>query len=398
MARRLALGVLLLALVATAPAAGDVVQRKATVDQRIQRLHDRIDYERTQEGVLTTKISALTGRIRTLEGQVGAASDRLTALEQDLALHRDKLDRLTQLYRLESRRLTFLRGQYREAVRRLDARLVAIYEADNPDTIAVVLSATSFSDLLDQLEYLKQIGKQDREIADEVATAKAEMAAARARTKRTRAGVAAETHTIAVRTAEQRAVHEQLLASQQALVATRAQERQSLASAKESEAAYLNEVDGLAQVSAQLGAQIQAAQARAAASGSSYSSGSGVSSHGLIWPVQGPVTSPFGMRWGRMHEGIDIGVPYGTPIHAAASGTVIYAGWMSGYGNLTVIDHGNGLATAYGHQSSIAVSNGQTVGQGDTIGYVGCTGHCFGPHLHFEVRVNGQPVDPLGYL
>jgi murein DD-endopeptidase MepM/ murein hydrolase activator NlpD len=398
MARRLALGVLLLALVATAPAAGDVIQRKAAVDQRIQRLHDRIDYERAQEGVLTTKISAITGRIRTLEGQVGAASDRLAALEQDLALHRDKLDRLTQLFRLESRRLTFLRGQYRAAVRRLDARLVAIYETDSPDTIAVVLSATSFSDLLDQLDYLKQIGKQDREIADEVATAKEEMAAARARTKRTRAGVAAETHAIAVRTAEQRAVHERLLASQQALVVTRAQERQSLASAKESEREYLNEVNGLAQVSAQLGAQIRAAQARAAASGPSYSNGSGVSAQGLVWPVQGPVTSPFGMRWGRMHEGIDIGVPYGTPIHAAASGTVIYAGWMSGYGNLTVIDHGHGLATAYGHQSALAAGVGQTVAQGDTIGYVGCTGHCFGPHLHFEVRVNGQPVDPLGYL
>jgi murein DD-endopeptidase MepM/ murein hydrolase activator NlpD len=104
------------------------------------------------------------------------------------------------------------------------------------------------------------------------------------------------------------------------------------------------------------------------------------------------------MRWGRMHEGIDIGVPYGTPIHAAAAGTVIYAGWMSGYGNLTVIDHGHGLATAYGHQSSLAAPNGQTVSQGQVIGYVGCTGHCFGPHLHFEVRVNGQPVDPLGYL
>ena len=104
------------------------------------------------------------------------------------------------------------------------------------------------------------------------------------------------------------------------------------------------------------------------------------------------------MRWGRMHEGIDIGVPYGTPIHAAAAGTVIYAGWGDGYGNLTVIDHGNSLATAYGHQSSIAVGLGQSVTQGQVIGYVGCTGYCFGAHLHFEVRVNGEPVNPLAYL
>jgi murein DD-endopeptidase MepM/ murein hydrolase activator NlpD len=99
-----------------------------------------------------------------------------------------------------------------------------------------------------------------------------------------------------------------------------------------------------------------------------------------------------------MHEGIDIGVGDGTPIHAAASGRVIYAGWMEGYGNLVAIDHGRGISTAYGHQSSIAVSNGETVSQGQVIGYVGCTGHCFGPHLHFEVRINGSPVDPLGYL
>ena len=122
---------------------------------------------------------------------------------------------------------------------------------------------------------------------------------------------------------------------------------------------------------------------------------------GLIWPVDGPVVSGFGYRWGRMHEGIDIAVPAGTPIRAAASGTVILQQGESesgGYGNFTCLDHGGGLPTCYAHQSAFAVSSGQSVSQGDVIGYVGCTGHCFGDHLHFEVRVNGAPTDPLGYL
>ena len=104
------------------------------------------------------------------------------------------------------------------------------------------------------------------------------------------------------------------------------------------------------------------------------------------------------MRWGSLHPGIDIGVGMGTPIHAAASGRVISASYSGGYGNLVVIDHGNGLATAYAHQSSMAVSPGQQVSQGQVIGYVGSTGFSTGPHLHFEVRVNGSPVDPMGYL
>src|SRR5207237_6493097 len=140
----------------------------------------------------------------------------------------------------------------------------------------------------------------------------------------------------------------------------------------ESERQGVSEAQALEQVSASLGAQIQAAQ-----SASSYSPPASTPSSGLAWPVNGPVTSPFGMRWGRLHAGIDIGVPYGTPIHAAASGRVIYAGWMEGYGNLVFIDHGGGISTGYAHQSRIAVVNGQTVSQGDVIGYVGCTGHCF---------------------
>ena len=392
--RRLALAFLLL-LVCAAPAAGDVVQRKQQVDDRITRLHEKIESARAAEGVLTDRISQITGRIRRLQATVGSATTRLETLERDLALHRDKLGRLNELFRLETERLGFLRRQYADALRRLEARIVQIYEADRPDTVAVLLSAESFSDLVDQLDYLNEIGVQDRHVAGEVERAKEDVAAARERTRRTRAGVAAETRAIAARTSEARAVRDRLLASRNALASTRLQQQRTLGSIKQSEAEYVGEVEALSRVSSQLGAQIAAAQARAASAGPVVSH---VSSSGLIWPVSGPITSPFGMRWGRMHEGIDIGAAYGTPIHAAASGTVIYAGWMSGYGNLVVIDHGNGLATAYGHQSALAVGNGAVVSQGETIGYVGCTGHCFGPHLHFEVRVNGSPVDPLGYL
>jgi murein DD-endopeptidase MepM/ murein hydrolase activator NlpD len=99
-----------------------------------------------------------------------------------------------------------------------------------------------------------------------------------------------------------------------------------------------------------------------------------------------------------MHEGIDIAVPTGTPVVAAASGTVIVAGWLGGYGNLVVVDHGNGIATAYGHNTSVTVGVGQAVAQGQLIAYAGSTGHSTGPHVHFEVRVNGAAVDPFGYL
>jgi murein DD-endopeptidase MepM/ murein hydrolase activator NlpD len=117
-----------------------------------------------------------------------------------------------------------------------------------------------------------------------------------------------------------------------------------------------------------------------------------------IWPVNGPVVSPFGQRWGRLHAGIDIAAPAGTPIRAAAGGTVAIAGPTGAYGLYTCIQHGGGVATCYAHQSSISVSSGASVKQGQVIGAVGCTGRCFGDHVHFEVRVGGSPVDPTGYL
>jgi murein DD-endopeptidase MepM/ murein hydrolase activator NlpD len=122
------------------------------------------------------------------------------------------------------------------------------------------------------------------------------------------------------------------------------------------------------------------------------------SAAGLIWPCRGPLTSPFGMRWGRMHQGQDIACGYGTAIHAAKAGTVVFAGVMSGYGNVIIIDHGGGFSTLYAHQSRLAASVGQHVDQGQVIGYVGSTGHSTGPHLHFETRFGGVARNPRPYL
>jgi murein DD-endopeptidase MepM/ murein hydrolase activator NlpD len=388
MQRLLVAVVALLAVVA--PARGDDSTRKHQVDARIGTLQSRLTSQRQQEQGLRAEVSDYTTRIRALESRVGDVALRLQTLETDLGLHQHRLDALNELFRLESERLTFLRGQAAVATSRLDQRLVDIYESETPSTFEVFLGARDLDDAIDQVQLLSEIGIQDRRVAGEVADARMQVRAAHAKTTALRAPVHSETAVIAARTAQTREIHDQLVGARDDLSSSRLQKLVDVSQLTAAERAEASEIDALQTSSQSLAVSIRAAQGNAP-SGTP-------SSTGLIWPVSGPITSPFGWRWGRMHEGIDIGVGYGTPIHAAAAGTVIYCGWESGYGNLVVIDHGGNLATAYGHQERIAVSCGEQVAQGQVIGYVGCTGHCFGPHLHFEVRIGGNPVDPLGYL
>ena len=409
--RRLLLGLIVMLIIA-APAGADIAGRKQSVDARIGRLQTQIAAAKQREAALAEDIAVATTQIRTLEHQVGDVSGQLVVLERDLALHRQRLAHLSELLNLQTRRLLRLGREYKLARTRFDRRLVAIYQQDDTTTMDVVLSARSFTDLLERLDYSRQIGSQDEAIARDVSAARAELRDERARTRRTKRAVASATRVISVRTAQVRAIRERLVARKTQLAAARGEKQRAFASTRVAAREAAGEAAALASVSNQLAAQIEAARvaeaARAAEAArtpapapravAAPTAAPTPSASGLVWPVSGPVTSPFGMRWGRMHEGIDIGAPSGTAIHAAASGLVIYAGWMGGYGNLMIVDHGGGLATAYGHQSGFAVGSGTQVAQGQVIGFVGCTGHCFGPHLHFEVRVNGSPVDPLGYL
>jgi murein DD-endopeptidase MepM/ murein hydrolase activator NlpD len=389
MTRRLVIGVLAM-LAAATPALADIVHKKQSVDSRIAGLQERVQATKTREAALQREIDSVSANIRSLSQQVGLVSERLAPLERDLELRELKLNRLNALFELQTQRLTFLREQYRVAVTRFNQRLVAAYETDAPDELSFLLSARSFSELVDGLDYVRLVIRRDREIADEVGAAKQEVTVARNETRRDRDDVRQQAQVVAVRVHQVRVLRDALVANKGQLEAARERKRVSLDKLSSSERADAEEIDSLQQVSADLAAKIRAAQA--------HSTVRRVSNSGFIWPVNAPITSPFGWRWGRMHEGLDLGAAYGTPIEAAAAGVVIYAGWEGGYGNLVVIDHGGGLATAYGHQSRIAVSVGQNVAQGEIIGYVGSTGHSTGPHLHFEVRVNGQAVDPLGYL
>jgi murein DD-endopeptidase MepM/ murein hydrolase activator NlpD len=400
MGRRLLLVLaVVMALAAPALAGDNYGDQKAAVDAKLAHLHSKIAAQHAQAQQLSSQIASLTTQIHTLELKVGDVSSKLSLLQHDLSLHQERLRKLDALFRLQTVRFHTLKREYQVAIQRLDLRLVNIYKQNEPTAVDIVLAARNFDDVLSSLDYLGAVAKQDKSVASAVAAAKHQVRLARLRTQKVQQGVAQETRVISARTQQQALLRAQLLSSRNELAGARAGKSHVLALTKQQIQDEVSESQALQAASAQLAAKIAQAekQAGSVSSGASSSSEPAPSS-GFIWPVSGPITSPFGMRWGTLHPGIDIGVPSGTPVHAAASGTVIWCGWMSGYGNLVMIDHHNGLVTLYGHNTSVAVSCNQNVSQGQVVSFSGCTGFCTGPHVHFEVRVHGTPVDPLGYL
>jgi murein DD-endopeptidase MepM/ murein hydrolase activator NlpD len=347
---------------------------------------------REHKGVLTTTISGYRKRIERLTREVAALRRREAEVRARLAAKQAELDHAVAELDTAKKHLAVVRARLKRALVALRERLVAIYQAGTPDLLSVIVESGGYEELLNRSEYLERINGLDeavvervRELRDQVKRTVARLRSAKLRIEAARDAIAAEERALAgARSAVQ--------GRQAKLVAARREREAAL----EKISAHEHKVEGsLAEVSAEIAAQLQSTSSAPLPAGPvRYGSGR------LIWPVDGPVVSGFGMRWGRMHEGIDIAVPAGTPIRAADAGSVVLVQSESGsggYGNFSCLDHGGGLQTCYAHQSSFAVTSG-SVSQGDVIGYVGCTGHCFGDHLHFEVRVNGAPTDPLGYL
>jgi murein DD-endopeptidase MepM/ murein hydrolase activator NlpD len=360
----------------------------APLSDRIDQKRSEIEHAKQKEGVLTTSIQSFSNRIDSVQGEIQATQDRLDRAQSSLDRQKNELLEVRDRLEVARDRLARLRSELATARRLLAERLVEIYKSDTPDALTVVLEADGFEDLLERTEFLERISDQDREITDRVRGLRdqAQDQAVELAKLEEREQLAAER---ILRERDQIAsAQNQLLSSRDQLASARADKQGALASVRDQKEDAMEDL-----------ASLEAEQARVAGalqgSPGPIKQGSGQ----LIWPLNGPVTGVFGeVRPGHLHSGVDIAVPEGTPIRAADSGRVALMGWVGGYGNYTCVQHTASMSTCYGHQSSFATSNGASVTQGQVIGYSGNTGNSTGPHLHFEVRINGSPVDPMGYL
>ena len=382
----------LVALLAAAPAAP-----AADLRSQLETKESKLDEVRQRKGVLTTTIARDKARIERLTDEVAAIRTREDAVRTRLAAKQAELDRAAAELASAEGRLDRARVHLRRALTALRQRLIAIYESGNPDLFSLLVSSGDVGELAARSEYLNRLHGADQAVATRVRDLRDEVQTIVERRRGSKLRIESARDTIAAEEAELASTRHQLAGRQQALVAARAQRERTLARIT----AHEEELDGdVGAIQSEIAAQL-AETGSAPLPAGPIQEGSG----GLIWPVNGPIASGFGGRdigaGYEYHPGIDIAVPEGTPIRAAAAGTVALQqseAESGGYGNFTCIDHGGGLSTCYAHQSSFSVSLGDSVGQGEVIGYTGCTGYCLGPHLHFEVRIYGQVTDPMGYL
>src|SRR5215217_978262 len=357
---------------------------------KIEKKQRQVEKKRAREGVLTQDITSYSTRIRGLQGDIRGYASREAKLQGSLQRKRAEVQRVQDRLEVAQDRLVRLRARLEEATDVLARRLVEIYKDDEPDVLTVILESDGFADMLDRTAFLERISQQDRAIVTRVRELKKQTKELTDQLSQLEEQKQNAADAILAQKNQVAAARAHLVERQGDLANARSQRRTLLVSAREDRAHLEGDLKALERQ--------QAAVRGGGGGGGSANAPIKRGSGGLIWPVNGPVVSPFGQRWGRLHAGVDIAVPSGTPVHAAQSGRVIIAGAVGGYGNYICIAHGGSLSTCYGHNSSLGVSQGQSVKQGQVIASSGCTGHCFGPHVHFETRINGSPVDPMGYL
>lgn len=362
------------------------------LQEKLDRKEGQLGKVRERQGLLTSELEAMGEEISRLEGEVANLRSQEAMVEAELAAKQAELDEATAELERARDHLGVVRERLKRALTALRERLVAIYETGSPDLLSMVLTSADYSEVASRTEYLNRIQEADDALVARVSELRDQAKAAVLSQRELRDRIAQARDSIAAREAELQSTRLDLEAQKGELVSARGTREDALAELDERKEVLEGDVSDLqAEIQSQLGAF----------SSGSYPTGPTSAPGTFAFPVSGTVTSGFGYRWGRQHEGLDIGAGEGTPIWAAADGTVVLQQGeyeSGGYGNYTCLDHGGGLATCYAHQSAFNVSAGQSVSQGEVIGLVGNTGNSFGAHLHFEVRVGGVAQDPLGYL
>jgi murein DD-endopeptidase MepM/ murein hydrolase activator NlpD len=394
--RKLIIGLVLLALALGTPLALTAVPTdaltKAEVRAKLKAARAKIDSANKRKEKISDQIAALDKRLTAIDDELVLLGGQITTVRTKLTVTQQKLDILQEQLRLKRLELRAAEEKLTYEQENLEMRVVAAYKTSDLTYVDVVLASTSFEDLVSRTSIVHNLIGGNNDLVGDLDEARAVVE----REKKAIAEREGAVHTAVIDLQEQ---SDELVALR---AAQAAQKAQSLAARKAKNGALASvrtDIAVLRRQEAQLLAESQ--QLTGVINGSS---GGVVGTGDMVRPVNGPVTSPFGYRihpilhYRKFHTGVDFGVGYGSPIRAADSGAVIYATWMGGYGNVIIVDHGRGISTLYAHQSSLAVSNGTRVTRGQTIGYVGSTGFSTGPHLHFEVRVNGNPVDPMGYI
>ncbi len=397
---------LLLAAPPVAPLARQTEADKDRIDDQIESLQEQVTEASAEESRLLGLIDESSGRLAGLDAKVADFDGQIADVEGNLDAAQSRLVALEAEQNRTETRLEEATVQLAGAKEELAHQAIAAYtgQSEAARYAGMLLGSGSLDELVHRRSYLKAVvGSQADVIADnerlrdEVKDLKDQLERSRAEAVAQRDVVASERDRLQVARDAQNVVRDDAAAEV-------AQQEQLKAQVIARKAEYEAEVEQLEAESAAI-AETLRQRAAARAAGNTQMAALPAGTGQFLFPVAGGViTSSFGYRVhpiygdGRLHTGIDIGADTGDPIYASADGIVASAGSLGGYGNATVIEHGGGLATLYGHQSSILVSEGESVTAGEVIGRVGCTGACTGPHLHFEVRVDGEPVDPLGYL
>ena len=348
-------------------------QRRAQLRAEKAKLAARLDTLKASDRELESAVATLGAQVKATQAQASAARKAVEAARAAVEAAEAELAR-TQ-------------AEIAQMTAEVKARAVSAYVRPQGDLISSVATSSDLNEATRRTAFLSQVANRGRDVVDRLGAAKEDQEIQQAAAKKAReAADARKAAADAKAKAAETALFEQARAK--AALEGRMSEYQAQMSAMAASDAALSGI--IRQREAEFAG-------RASRSGGSVASGA-ASASGLIWPTRGRVTSEYGYRWGRMHQGIDVGAPTGTPIVAAKGGEVIFAGTQGGYGRTVVIAHGGGFSTLYAHQSSIAVSDGASVDRGQLIGYVGNTGNSTGPHLHFETRINGSAQNPRRFL